>query len=56
MVVSMWVRARGIHYNLPPQIICVLIEKDKGDTGLARRRYGEDRYCGWYSGVTRVTD
>ena len=35
MVLSMLVRARDIHYNLPSQILCVLMEKDKGDTGFA---------------------
>ena len=38
MVLSVWMRSRGIHFNLPPESLCVLTEKRKDDTGLAGRR------------------
>ena len=34
----MWVRERVVNYNIPPEILCVLMEKGKEDTGLTGRR------------------
>ena len=38
VVLSMGFKTRGIHYNIPPESLCVLVEKGKDNTVLAGRR------------------
>jgi len=38
IVLSVWIRSRGIYYNLPLEGLCVLMETGKEDKGLVWRK------------------